>query len=214
MHFLSLQHTVLPAAQRWISLLTYYAETHLLEDSKRAGDIWNGRWSSQLLADILIEHADTQIPPKEYISAMQWLANLTLTLQKTQTALYSTRRQILRQLALLPEQTNTTLRRPRPRPRGPRNQTLFSAWRIPYFRSARPPKSPPRYHNSCDLGPRRTPLRQAVLGYRTAIPLKVSYSRTTALTSSHRRRAPTRFQQGRSKVNEIYVSDSNLSKYH
>jgi hypothetical protein len=59
-HFLSLQHTVLPAAQRWISLLM-----HLWEDSERAGDIWNGRWSRQLLADILIEHADTQISPKE-----------------------------------------------------------------------------------------------------------------------------------------------------
>ena len=179
-----------------------YAETHLWEDSERAGDIWNGRWSHQLIADILIDHADAEIPPKEYTSAIQWLANLTLTLQKTQTALYSTRRQILRQLALLPEQTNITLRQPRPRPRGPRNQTLFSAWRIPYTRSARLPKRPPRYDNRCDLGPRRTPLRQAVLGYQTAIPVKVPYSRTTAPTSSLRRRAPTRFQRGRSYVGE------------
>ena len=202
MHFLSLRHTVLPATQRWIALLMNYAETHLWEDSERAGDIWNGRWSHQLIADILPEHADTQIPPKEYTSAIQWLANLTLTLQKTQTALYSTRRQILRQLALLPEQTNITLRRPRPRPRGPRNQTLFSAWHIPYTRSARPPKRPPRYDNRCDLGPRRIPLRQTILGYRTAIPERVPNSRTTAITSSHRRRAPTRFQRGRSKVTQ------------
>ena len=202
MHFLSFRYTVLPAAQRWIALLMNYAETHLWEDSERAGDIWNGRWSRQLLADILLEHSDTQIPPKEYISAVHWLSNLTLTLQKAQTALYSTRRHILRQLALLPEQTNITLRRPRPRPRGPRNQTLFSAWRIPYSRSTRPPKRPPRYHNRCDLEPRRAPLRQAVLGYRSTTSAKAPYNRPIAHTSSHSKRAPTRFRRGRSKVTQ------------
>jgi hypothetical protein len=137
-------------------LLMYYAETHLWEDSERAGDIWNGRWSHQLLAEIVIEHADKQIPPKEYINAVQWLSNLTLTLQKTQTALHSTRRKILRQLALLPVQTNTTLiRRSRPQSRGPRIQTLFSALNITYSRSARLPKRPLRYHNRCDLASRR-----------------------------------------------------------
>jgi hypothetical protein len=62
-----------------------YAETHLWEDSERAGDIWNGRWSHQLIADTMIEHTDAEIPPKEYTSAIQWLANLTLTLQKKNT---------------------------------------------------------------------------------------------------------------------------------
>ena len=85
MHFLSFRYTVLPAAQRWIALLMNYAETHLWEDSERAGDIWNGRWSHQLIADTMIEHTDAEIPPKEYTSAIQWLANLTLTLQKKNT---------------------------------------------------------------------------------------------------------------------------------
>ena len=87
MHFLCLRHTVLPPAQRWISLLMSYAEEHLWEDSEQAGDIWNGRWSHQLLGELLIEHSDTQIPSADYTIALHWLSNLTLTLQKTQTAL-------------------------------------------------------------------------------------------------------------------------------
>ncbi len=86
LHFLCFRHTILPPAQRWISLLMQYTEKHLWEDSERAGDIWNGRWSQQLLSEILIEHSDTQIPQTDYSSAMQWLSNITLILQKTQTA--------------------------------------------------------------------------------------------------------------------------------
>jgi hypothetical protein len=128
LHFLCLRHTVLPPAQKRIMLLMQYAETHLLEELERAGDIWNGRWSQHLLNELLmIEHSDTEIPPADYSSAMLWLSNLTLTLQKIQTALYSTRRHILRQMDLLPANTNVTLRRPRPIHKGPRTQTLFSA---------------------------------------------------------------------------------------
>ena len=178
-----------------------YTEEHLWEDSERAGDIWNGRWSQQLLSEILIEHSDTQIPQTDYSSAMQWLSNLTLILQKTQTALYSTRRRILRQMDLLPVSTNVTIRRQRPRPNGPRTQTLFSAWNIPYSRGLRPPKRPPRYQGRCDLAPRRIPLRQTVLGYRaTHVPLP--RRQAVIPTSSHRKRAPTRFQRGSTKVKQ------------
>jgi hypothetical protein len=86
----------------------HYAETHLWEDLERAGNIWNGRWSQHLLEELLSEHLDTQTPPAEYSNALQWLSNLTLTLQKTQTALYSTRRHILWQMDLLPATTNVT----------------------------------------------------------------------------------------------------------
>jgi hypothetical protein len=201
LHFLCLRHTALPPAQRWISILLHYAEMHLWEDSVRAGDIWNGRWSQQLLGELLNEHSDTQIPPADYSMALQWLSNLTLTLQQTQTALYSTRRRILRQMDLLPEATNVSLRRPRPRSHGSRSQTLFSAWNIPYSRGLHPPKRPPRYHGRCDLAPHRIPLRQTVLGYRaTHVPLP---RRQTVLpTSSHKKRAPTRFQRGSTKVTQ------------
>ncbi len=135
-----------------------YADSHLWEDSAWAGDIWKGRWSQQLLAELLNEHTDIQIPSTDYTNALHWLSNLTRTLQKTQTALYSTRRYILRHLDLLPTSTNVTL--------SPRTQTLFSAWNIPYSRGLHPPKRPPRYQGRCDLAPRRASLRQAVLGYR------------------------------------------------
>ncbi len=128
LYFLCLRHTVLPLAQRWISLLMHYAETHLWEDSERAGDIWNRRWFPQhLLGELLSERSDTQIPPAKYTSALHWLSNLTLTLQRIQTALNSTRRYTLRQMDLLPSTTNVTLRRARPRLNGPRTQKLFSA---------------------------------------------------------------------------------------
>jgi hypothetical protein len=201
LHFLCLRHTVLPPAQKWILLLMHYAETHLWEESESAGDIWNGRWSQHLLSELLIEHSDTQIPPADYSSAMQWLSNLTLILQKTQTALYSTRRHILRRMDLLPANTNVTLRRPRPKHNGPRTQTLFSAWNIPYARGLHPPKRPPRYQGRCDLAPRRAPLRQTVLGYRTTHSQQPS-RRPPTQTSSHRKRAPTRFQRGKIKITQ------------
>jgi hypothetical protein len=202
LHFLCLRHTVLPPAQKWILLLMQHAEEHLWEDSEMAGDIWNGRWSRQTINSILDEHSDTLIPPADYVSAMQWLSNLTLLLQKSQTALYSTRRQILRQLDLLPRSNSVTLRRPRSRPRGPKMQTLFQAWNIRYSRSSHPPKRPPRYLGRCDLAPQRTPLRQTILGYRGPHAPKLPGRRPVVPTSSHRKRAPTRFQQRSSKVTQ------------
>ncbi len=92
----SLRHTMFPPAQRWVSLLMRYLDDHLWEDSKRAGDIWNGRLTRQTLEDILHEHTDSQIPPAEYTSALHWLQYLTSLLQNDQTALYTTRRHILR----------------------------------------------------------------------------------------------------------------------
>jgi hypothetical protein len=151
------------------------------------------KWTSQSIQIL-------GIPPAEYSTAMIWLSNLTLTLQKTQTALYSTRRHILWQMDLLPATKNVTLRRPRPRPSGPRTQTLFSAWNIPYSRGIHPPKRPPRYQGRCDLAPRRAPLGQTVLGYRATHSVSPPHCRPATTTSSHRKRAPTRFQRGRNKA--------------
>jgi hypothetical protein len=148
MHFLSLRHTVLPAAQRW---------THVLCGDTPVGGLGEGRghrWSRQLLADILIEHADTQIPPKEYISAMQWLANLTLTLtlQKTQTVLYSTPRD---------GKSYGNWRYSRNRPILHLDDRVRDHEALETKNCSRPgashtpeapdtPKRPPRYHNRCD----------------------------------------------------------------
>jgi hypothetical protein len=93
LHFLCLRHTALPPAQRWISLLMTYAEAHLWEDSARAGDIWNGRWSQQLLVELLSEHTDTQIPHQQTIPMHCTGSPISpepCRRKKTQTALYST----------------------------------------------------------------------------------------------------------------------------
>ncbi len=103
------------------------------EDTERAGDLWNGRWTRHTLEDILLEHSDSQIPLAEYTRALDWLTQLTLLLQRAQTALYSIRRQILRQITN--QHSHITLRRPRRKAQGPRMQTLFTAWHIRYSRA-------------------------------------------------------------------------------
>lgn len=65
------------------------------------GKVGNGRWARQTIRDILIEHKDTLMPPSDNISTTHGLSNLTFLLQKSQTALYSTWRQILHQQDLL-----------------------------------------------------------------------------------------------------------------
>ena len=170
------------------------------EDTERAGDIWNGRWTRQTLEEILIEHSDSQIPPAEYVSALAWLKQLTLLLQNAQTALYSVRRQILRQSSINPP-NHITLRRPRNKRRGPRTQTLFAAWHIQYSRGAHPPKRPPRYTYQSDLAPRIAPLRQTVLGY-CATHARPRTQDSLRRTSSTRKRAPKRFQRRSTKTTE------------
>lgn len=76
MHFLTLRHTVdLPPNVLCRGTLV----GGLREDGghleRQMVSIENSttKMDSQLLADILIEHPDKQVPQKEYISAMYWL---------------------------------------------------------------------------------------------------------------------------------------------
>ena len=170
------------------------------EDSERAGDLWNGRWTRHTLKDVLLEHSDSMIPLAEYTRALDLLTQLTLLLKRAQTALYSVRRQILRQ-STTPQPSHVTLRRPRRKAQGPRTQTLFSAWHIRYSRGTNPPKRPPLYVYRSDLAPQITPLRQTTMGYRvTHAPHRACDP--LRQTSSIRRRAPTRFQRHRTKTTQ------------
>jgi hypothetical protein len=138
-----------------------YADNYLWKDSERAGDVWNGRWSRQTLEDILQEHSDYQIPPPiEYTAAFHRHYNSRKPKQLfiQQGGRFSGRLPVLLQ--------NITLHQPRQTHRGPRLQTLFSAWHIQYSRGIHPLKPPPRYLYRSDLAPQPTPLRQTVLGYR------------------------------------------------
>ncbi len=138
---LCLQHTVLPASHRWVSLLVRYVEDHMWEDSERARDLWIGGWTRHTLDDVLLKHSDSQIPLDEYTRALNWLTQLTLLLKRAQTALHSVRRQILRHTTII-QPSHVTLRRPRRKAQGPRTQTLFSAWYIRYSRQRTPNRSP------------------------------------------------------------------------
>jgi hypothetical protein len=140
-----------------------FAEEHLWEDTVLAGDIWNGRWTIHTIDEVLLEHSDTVIPQRDYTSAVHWLTHLTHLLQKAQTALYSTRRMIVKYSVIpLPPQHTVSIRRARTTRHGPRSQTLFNAWNIKYTRGSNPPKRPPRYALRSDLAPQPTPYRQTL----------------------------------------------------
>ena len=176
-HFQSIYYTALPPAQKWIRLFMDYAEEHLWEDTVLAGDIWNGRWSIHTIEDILLDHSDTVIPPRDYTSAIHWLTHLTFLLQKAQTALYSMRRQIVKYSTIPPIPHTISIRRARTTRHGPRSQTLFTVWNIRYTRGSHPPKRPPRYVLRSDLAPQPSPRRPP--------PTRIPRSRSSRLTRAN-----------------------------
>lgn len=56
----NLQHY--PPAQCWIKILMNHAEQHIWDYTEQAGDIWNGRWSTPALCDLLQDHAISRWP--------------------------------------------------------------------------------------------------------------------------------------------------------
>jgi hypothetical protein len=90
-HLMCLRHQSLPRSQRWVRILVEFAEEHMWEDTELAGDIWNGRWKRQDIEDILGSHAQEVIPPEELQTALQWITELTMRLQKAQNILYTSR---------------------------------------------------------------------------------------------------------------------------
>lgn len=175
-----------------------YAEVDLWEDTVQAGNIWNYQWSSHTFEEILQEHADTVISPKQnYTSAIHWLTNLASLLQKTQTALYSTRRMIVKYAnATLPPH-GVSIRRACTRRKRSRSQTLFTAWNIRYTKRVNTPKRSPRYIYRSDLAP----LLQAILPIQ--MPGSTSSRPTRALTldiSLGLKHPPTRFRRLNTKI--------------
>jgi hypothetical protein len=67
---------------------------------------------------------------------MQWMKRLTQLLQRSQTALYSARHiELMSKEAKARRDRYLALRR---RTKSRRTQTLFEAWRIPYYKPAHP----------------------------------------------------------------------------
>ncbi len=85
-------HQHLPAQDRWVIPLLDYMEQHLWSDIEAGGDVWNGRWTSDLLSTLLGESASKRVDPKGFQRALQWIQHFTRLLQQSaQRALYRVR---------------------------------------------------------------------------------------------------------------------------
>ncbi len=90
MFFQTYRHQNLPIGQRWLVPIFEYVEDHLWSDTELGGDIWNWRWSTKLLEDLLQISPTHKIAPADLKASLNcWLRRLTLLLQQAQRALYS-----------------------------------------------------------------------------------------------------------------------------
>lgn len=132
--FLCCRHQHFPPADRWILPFLDHMEANVWNDNVASGDLWNGRWSIDLIHSLLEDSADTCIPPKALTRSLKWLQTLTGLLQRTQRAIHATRRAELSSLEA--SQRHATVVALRRRRTTNRTQTLFAAWNIPYQPSA------------------------------------------------------------------------------
>ena len=140
------RHQHLPASDRWIIPLIDYMEDHLWADNEAGGDIWNGRWTPQLLSSLLGDSSQLMIESRDCRRALTWLQKLTGLLQKAQRAIYGVRHAELMSLeAKIRRATVIAMHRKR---KIHTARTLFAVWNIPYVkppsprRRALPPPSP------------------------------------------------------------------------
>ena len=116
-------------------------------DTELGGDIWNGRWTSDLLTSLLGETARDSVDQRLFKRALKHLEKLTQLLQNAQRAIYrvryvemSSKEAKVRRDAALAIRRRRTAAPPR---------TLFAAWNIPYHRPddpkrrLHPPLHPP-----------------------------------------------------------------------
>ena len=107
-----------------------HMEQHLWSDTEAGGDVWNGRWTSDLLSSLLGEAAPTCVDPRSFRKALRWIQQLTGLLQTTQRALYR-----VRHLELASKEAKTrraAVAASWQRRKVKASQTLFAAWNIPY----------------------------------------------------------------------------------
>lgn len=81
--FQSYRHQSLPQHQHWIILLIDYVQDTLWVDSFAGGNIWSGRWTRQLLLDLLPDWEDVLITPNAFNGGIKWLQQITAILQRT-----------------------------------------------------------------------------------------------------------------------------------
>ena len=151
--------------------------------------MWNGRWTRQLLQDLLPDSPVTFVPPRDYKVTLTWLQRITATLQQTQRALYRTRRlEILSKDRKARNVQVISLRRKR---RSQRTQTLYAAWRLPYIKPSNPRRIPlarPPPIQTPSAPPTTLPLRQWVQ-YSTVLSRRAN----PAIPHSHGPHKPPKF---------------------
>ena len=121
-------------------------EEHLWSDTEAGGDIWNGRWTRDLLSSLLGDAALRQEEPRTFKKALHWLQKLTGVLQTAQRSLYRVRH-LERQSQEIKLRRVATVASWKKR-RTHASQTLFAAWNLPYQKSLLPrrkqgPVNPP-----------------------------------------------------------------------
>jgi hypothetical protein len=147
--FLCYRHQHLPQQDKWIAPLLDHMEANIWLDTPASGDLWNGRWTEDLLQSLLSDYATYCIPQRDLQKTLKRLQTLTALLQRTQRSIYSTRQAELMSMEAGNRRANViALRQRRVRRKA---QTLYAAWRIPYTAprqhkrrlSVQPPTPPP-----------------------------------------------------------------------
>jgi hypothetical protein len=133
------RHQHLPTSDRWIIPLLDYMEDNMWTDTVTGGDLWNGRWTPQLLSALLGDASQTLMERRNCQQALNSLKQLTGLLQTAQRALYGLRHvEIMALDAKIRRITVISMQRKRKLHAA---RTLFAAWRIPYVK----PLSPRRH---------------------------------------------------------------------
>jgi hypothetical protein len=81
--FLCYRHQHLSGQDRWIVPLLDHMESNIWSDTATSGDLWNGRWTEDLLQSLLQDTATHQIAQRDLKKALKWLQTLTALLQRT-----------------------------------------------------------------------------------------------------------------------------------
>lgn len=140
-------------------------------DSEAGGDLWNGRWTSDLLSFLLEDEASQHVDQRAFKKALQRLQKQTMLLHTAQRAMYWVHYiELSSKEAKLRRDTAIALRRKR---KGTSSWTLFAASKIPYCRPALPRRKP-----------RSSVISPALLQSSRLLPLNSNFSPTVRLGSS------------------------------
>jgi hypothetical protein len=157
------------------------------------GDIWNGRWSPELLSTLLGAAAHTIVDQRLFKRALHRIQVITQLLQQAQRALYRVRYiELSSKAATQRRDSIISLRRKRA---ATTSRTLFAAWNISYRRPEHPKRRWQHHASPADHPP---PPHQTVLAHSGAwrqYTKPWSSSATLAYSKAHTRRKPERNQR-------------------